>query len=146
MIVIPCEKFLLIFLQDIFPVKSSKQNDDFDPLISFIGIQLTHGGEIQYSTVLPDWCRLSSKLKSMLEKLLARLFETNHDHLMKHEDFFSEIEKILCLIPIYYLNFKRLTLTCTYLPAEYFVDQLLEQIQQENNDDTDVDYYCLFQK
>ena len=107
---------------------------------------MTHGGDIQYSKVLPDWCRLSSNLKSMLEKLLARLFETNHDHLMKHEEFFSEIEQILCLIPIYYLNFKRLTLTCTYFPANHFIDQLFDQIQQENNDDTDVDYYCLFQK
>lgn len=104
---------------------------------------MSHDGDIIYSKVLPDWCRLSPHLKNKLEELLAKLFETNHDHLMKHEDFFSEIEQIVNLTPIYHLNLKRLTLSCTYLPKEHFIDQLFDQIQDENNDE---DYHCVYQK
>lgn len=111
--------------------------------IHFVGIQLTNDGDIQYSNVLPDWCRLSPNLKTMLEKLLAKLFETKQDQLMKHEEFFTEVEQIIALVPIYHLNLKRLTLSCAYLPKDSFIDQLFDQIQDETNDE---DYHCLYQK
>jgi len=82
----------------------------------------------------------------MLEKLLSRLFETNQERLMKHEEFFAEVDQILDLIPVYYLNLKRLTLTCTYFQADYSINKLFDQIQQENGDEINLDYYCLFQK
>lgn len=82
----------------------------------------------------------------MLEKLLSRLFETNQDRLMKHADFFNAVDKILNLIPIYYLNLKKLTLTCTYFQPDYSMNKLFDIIRQENNDENNVNYYCLFQK
>ncbi len=85
-------------------------------------------------------------MKDILEKLLSRLFETNHDRLMKHEEFFAEVDEILHLIPVYYLNLKRLTLTCTYFPANDPINKLFDQIRQENGDEANIEYYCLFQK
>lgn len=109
------------------------------------GVQLTPKGEIQWSKTLPEWCRLSSNLKEMLEYLLARLFETDDNKLMKHEEFFDEIEKILSFIPIYYLNLKRLTSTCTYIHKDQPINKLIDQIREENGDDENVEYFCLFQ-
>jgi hypothetical protein len=111
-----------------------------------LGIQSTHNGKIEWSKVLPEWCRLSLNLKDMLEKLLSRLFETNQDRLMKHEEFFSEIDNIVNLIPIYYFNLKRLTLTCTYFQSDHSINKLFDKIREENGDEINVDYYCLFQK
>jgi hypothetical protein len=115
-------------------------------MIIILGIQSTHNGEIHYSKELPEWCRLSLNLKDMLEKLLSRLFETNQDRLMKHEEFFNEIDKIITLIPIYYLNLKRLTLSCTYFHGDHSINKLFDEIRKENSDEINLDYYCLFQK
>jgi hypothetical protein len=82
----------------------------------------------------------------MLEKLLARLFETHQDQLMKHEEFFDEVDKIINLIPVYYLNLKCLKLTRSYFPANDSINKLFDQIRQENGDEANIDYYCLFQK
>jgi hypothetical protein len=82
----------------------------------------------------------------MFEKLLSRLFATNQDQLMKHEEFFNEIDKILNLIPIYYLNLKRFTLTCAYFQSDHSINQLLDHIRHENGDEINTNYYCLFQK
>ncbi len=126
--------------------RKKRENILFVYAIIHLGTQLTHNGEIQWSKGLPGWCRLSLTLKDMLEKLLSRLFETNQERLMKHTEFFDQIDQILDLIPIYYLNLKRLTLTCTYLPAHDSINKLFDQIREENNDEINVDYYCLFQK
>jgi len=82
----------------------------------------------------------------MLESLLARLFETNEKKLMKHGEFFDEVDKILSFVPIYYLNLKRLTSTCTYIHKDQPINKLIDQIRQENGDDDNVEYFCLFQK
>jgi len=111
-----------------------------------LGVQNTYDGEIQWSKVLPEWCRLSLNLKEMLEKLLSRLFETTQDRLMKHEEFFDEIDRIINLIPIYYLNLKKFTLTCAYFPADYSIDKFFDRIRQENGDAINVEYRYLFQK
>lgn len=110
------------------------------------GIQTTSNGDIQWSQTLPEWCRLSSNLKVMLESLLSHLFETNQQHLMKHEEFFIEVEKILNCIPIYYLNLKKFTLTCTYFQSDDSINKLFDHIRTENGDECHTDYYCLFQK
>jgi len=126
--------------------KIKKKISYLDIIIIILGIQSTHNGDIEWSTRLPEWCRLSLDFKDMLEKLLSRLFETNQDRLMKHEEFFSEIDKIVNLISIYYFNLKRLTLTCTYFPSNHSINKLFDKIREENGDEINVDYYCLFQK
>lgn len=103
-------------------------------------------GEILWSQSLPNWCRLSSHLKAMLESLFLRLFETNQGLLMKYEEFFNKIDQIIHLIPIYYLNLKKLTLTCTYLKSDDSIDDLFDEIREENNDGDGINYHCLFQK
>jgi hypothetical protein len=116
------------------------------PIGNISGIQYEYNGDIQWTKTLPEWCRLSSNLKEMLEKLLSRLFETNQDQLMKHEEFFDEIDKILNLIPIYYLNLNKFTLTCASFQKDHLINKLFNHIQQENDDKTNTNYYCLFQE
>jgi hypothetical protein len=82
----------------------------------------------------------------MIEKLLSKLFETDQDRLMTHNKFFDEIDKILNLVPIYYINLKRFRLTCAYFRPVHSISKLFDQIRQENGDGIDVDYHCLFQK
>ncbi|CAF3595707.1 unnamed protein product [Adineta steineri] len=115
------------------------------PMGSISGIQDTYNGDIRWSKVLPEWCRLSSNLKKMLEKLFSCLFETNQARLMKHEEFFNEVNKIIDLIPIYYINLKKFTLTCAYFQADDSIHKFFDYIRQENDDEMNVEYFCLFQ-
>jgi hypothetical protein len=111
-----------------------------------VGIENTPGGDIQWSTTLPDSCRLSNKLKHWLETLLQRLLESNRNKLMTFHEFFHETDRIIALMPIYYLNLKRFTLTCSYFEPMQPITTLYDELRQQNHDQNDEEYHCLFQK
>jgi TANK-binding kinase 1 len=110
------------------------------------GVQNTQEGEIQWSKTLPNSCRLSSSLKHRLEILLQRLLESERNKLMTFREFFTETERILNLTPIYYLNLKRFKLSCGYFEATQSITKLYDELHQQNQDENNEEYYCLFQK
>ncbi|CAF2808183.1 unnamed protein product, partial [Rotaria sp. Silwood2] len=103
------------------------------------------GGDIQWSKTLPESCRLSKDLKKQLEILLQRLLESDRNKLMRFSEFFKETDRIFNLMPIYYLNLKRFILTCSYFEPTEPITKLYDKLQQQNNDKTHEEYYCLFQ-
>ncbi|CAF3971506.1 unnamed protein product [Rotaria sp. Silwood2] len=109
------------------------------------GVEKTPGGEIQWSKTLPDSCRLSSSLKYRLELLLQRLLESKFGSLMKFQEFFNETDRLLNLMPIHYLNLKRFKLSCGYFEPTQSIMKLYDELLQQNGDENNVDYYCLFQ-
>lgn len=111
-----------------------------------LGIERKSGGEILWSTTLPESCRLSSDLKKRLEMLLQRLLESDRNKLMSFREFFNETDQILSLIPIYYLNLKRFLLTCSYFQPNETIGKLYDRLREQNQDREDEEYYCLFQK
>ena len=111
-----------------------------------IGIENSPGGDIQWSKVLPDSCRLSNDLKRRLEILLQRLLEADRNKLMTFREFFRATDYLFQLMPIYYLNLKRFILTCTYFEPTESTMKLYEQLQKQNDDRNNEEYYCLFQK
>lgn len=78
--------------------------------------------------------------------LLQRLLESDRNKLMTFQEYFQETDKIFYLMRIYYLNLKRFTITCSYFEPTQSIVKLYDQLKQENNDISDEDYYCLFQK
>lgn len=110
------------------------------------GVENSPGGEIQWSRNLPSSCRLSSSLKRPLENLLQRLLESDRNKLMSFREFFLETDRILHLIPIYYLNLKRFQLTCGYFEPSQSITKLYDELHQQNDDRNNEEYYCLFQK
>jgi len=118
-------------------------------LIGFVrclGIENGPGEDISWSKTLPKSCRLSPILKHRLEILLQRLLESERAKLMTFREFFSETDRILKLMPIYYLNLKRFTLSCGYFEPTQTITTLYDQLHQENQDEISQEYYCLFQK
>jgi hypothetical protein len=111
-----------------------------------IGIENTAGGDIQWSKTLPESCRLSLNLRKRLEVLLQRLLESDRNKLMRFGEFFKETDQIFHLIPIHYLNLKRFTLTCSYFEATQSITKLYDELNQQNKDENNDEYYCLFQK
>lgn len=111
-----------------------------------LGVENTPGGEIQWSKTLPASCRLSPNLKHRLETLLQRLLESERSKLMTFREFFTETDRILNLIPIYYLNLKLFKLTCGYFEPSQSITKLYDELQQQNGDENNEEYYCLFQK
>ena len=111
-----------------------------------LGIEQKPGGEIQWSRTLPDSCRLSTSLQKRLEILLRRLLESDRNKLMTFREFFSETDRILSLIPIYYLNLKRFHLTCSYFEGSQSISKLYEELREQNGDQSGEEYHCLFQK
>ncbi|CAF0780092.1 unnamed protein product [Didymodactylos carnosus] len=107
------------------------------------GIQNSSGGAIEWSKTLPASCRLSPSLKRRLEALLPRLLESNRLKLMKFSDFFSEADRLLNTVPLYYLNLKTFNLTCTYFEPSQSITQLYDSLKKYNNDSGD--YYCCIQ-
>ena len=114
--------------------------------LSILGIETSPGGDIQWTRKLPSSCRLSADLKQRLELLLQRLLESDRNKLMTFRDFFNETDRILNLIPIYYLNLKRFTLTCTYFEPTQSIAKLYDELHKQNKDEHREDYFCLFQK
>ncbi|CAF1406879.1 unnamed protein product [Adineta steineri] len=118
---------------------------DTKPTGCISGVENTPGGEIQWSKTLPASCRLSVDLKQRLEALLPRLLESNRNKLMTFKEFFQETDRIFNLMPIYYLNLKRFTLTCNYFEPTQMITELYNKLHQQNNGDHNEEYYCLFQ-
>ena len=104
------------------------------------------GGEIKWSKTLPKSCRLSVSLKHRLEILLQRLLESERNKLMTFKEFFVETDRLLNLVPIYYLNLKRFKLTCGYFEPTQSITKLYDELHQQNADESNEEYYCLFQK
>ncbi|CAF0753788.1 unnamed protein product [Adineta ricciae] len=118
---------------------------DSKPTGCISGVENTPGGEIQWSKTLPASCRLSPNLKHRLETLLQRLLESERSKLMTFREFFTETDRILNLIPIYYLNLKLFKLSCGYFEPSQSITKLYDELQQQNGDENNEDYYCLFQ-
>ncbi|CAF3434250.1 unnamed protein product [Rotaria sp. Silwood1] len=118
---------------------------DSKPTGVISGVEKKPGGEIQWSKTLPDSCRLSASLKSRLELLLQRLLESQLNKLMKFQEFFNETDRLLNLMPIHYLNLKRFKLSCGYFEPTQSIMKLYDELLQQNGDQNNVDYYCLFQ-
>ncbi len=111
-----------------------------------LGVENTPGGDIQWSKTLPDSCRLSSSLKNRLELLLQRLLESERKKLMTFREFFIETDRILNLMAIYYLNLKHFKLSCGYFEPTQSITKLYDELHQQNGDENNEEYYCLFQK
>ena len=109
-------------------------------------MESTPGGDIQWSKTLPPSCRLSASFKRRLETLLQRLLESDRNRLMSFQEFFIDTDRILNLIPIYYLNLKRFQLTCAYFEPSQSTTKLYDELHQQNDDKNNEEYYCLFQK
>ncbi|CAF3517127.1 unnamed protein product [Adineta steineri] len=118
---------------------------DSKPSGCISGMETTPGGEIQWSKTLPDSCRLSSSLKYRLELLLQRLLESERNKLMTFREFFIETDRILNLMPIYYLNLKLFKLSCGYFEPTQSITKLYDELHQLNGDENNEEYYCLFQ-
>ncbi|CAF1068442.1 unnamed protein product [Rotaria sordida] len=118
---------------------------DSKPTGVISGIEKIQGGEIKWSKTLPDSCRVSPSLKYRLELLLQRLLESQLNKLMKFQEFFNETDRILNLMPIHYLNLKRFQLSCGYFEPTQSIMKLYDELIQQNGDENNVDYYCLFQ-
>lgn len=115
-------------------------------MLAYSGVEKTPGGDIQWSKTLPASCRLSASFKRRLEALLQRLLESDRNRLMSFQEFFNETDRVLNLIPIYYLNLKRFQLTCAYLEPSQSTTKLYDELHQQNDDKNNEEYYCLFQK
>lgn len=113
---------------------------------SSLGVEKAPGENIEWSKTLPNTCRLSPSLKRRVEFLLQRLLESKVTKLMKFEEFFKETDRIINLIPIYYLNLKRFQLTCGYFEPKQTILKLYDELLEQNGDNHTVKYNCLFQK
>lgn len=111
-----------------------------------LGVEVTQGGDIQWSKTLPDSCRLSASLKQRLQPLLQRLLESERGKLISFREFFVETDRILKLMPIYYLNLKRFQLTCAYFEPTQSITKLYDELRAQNHDENNEEYQCLFQK
>ncbi|KAJ8301580.1 hypothetical protein KUTeg_020567 [Tegillarca granosa] len=58
------------------------------------GVQKTEGGEIEWSKELPQTCRLSSGLKTLVTPLLAGLLEMNEKKKWSFEQMFDKVDNI----------------------------------------------------
>jgi hypothetical protein len=65
---------------------------------------------------------------------------------MTFREFFTETDRMLNLMPIYYLNLKRFKLTCGYFEPTQSITKLYDELHQQNDDKNNEEYYCLFQK
>jgi len=64
---------------------------------------------------------------------------------MTFREFFIETDRILNLMPIYYLNLKRFKLSCGYFEPTQSITKLYDELHQNNGDENNEEYYCLFQ-
>jgi hypothetical protein len=78
--------------------------------------------------------------------LLQRLLESERSELMTFGEFFIETDRILNLMPIHYLNLKHFKLSCGYFEPTESITKLYDELQQQNGDANNEEYYCSFQK
>ena len=68
------------------------------------GVQKTENGQIIWSKDLPSTCRLSLGLKDLIRELLAGMLEPDATKMMKFDQFFHMVNRIVTKVPVHVFN------------------------------------------
>lgn len=124
-------------------MKSTLENKPTNA-ISSIKNQIT--GEVEWSTELPEICGLSSALKKIVKELLVFLLEMRSGFDTCYDDYFQEINRIINLVPVHYLNWNHFKVDCAYFEKDQTAKRCFAQLLNINESLENVQYSCVLEQ